>query len=236
MQRGDRELRVGFAMGGGVALGTFNGAALSEALKLLIRHAFYDDDGVRKRYQRVVVDVFSGASAGSMSLFLMLRSLAHPERLDQAAGKLGELGSDDLPEGERLDLLAAQAMQNDQYEAWVEEVHIDGLLGRDPKRELAGEPGILGRGLVDAIAARRLRFSDGGLDGTFPNRRILGKRVLYCSTLANLTATLVDARGEQGAPGDPGLADPFTSRVHRDVRVFDLNFVDLGGRREAAGD
>jgi len=51
-------LRIGFAMGGGNSLGTFNGAALSQALKLLLLRGI-DRNG--EPYERVEVDVFSGA-------------------------------------------------------------------------------------------------------------------------------------------------------------------------------
>ena len=64
-----KELRLGFAMGGGVSLGTFSGAALSEAIKLLILH--------NQQYDKITIDVFSGASAGALTLVLMLRNLSH---------------------------------------------------------------------------------------------------------------------------------------------------------------
>ena len=76
-------LRIGFAMGGGVSLGTFNGAALTQALKLAI---------LRSPYTRIEVDCFSGASAGAMSLAVLLRGLAQqtPEQRAQAAATLAQ--------------------------------------------------------------------------------------------------------------------------------------------------
>ena len=56
-------LRLGFAMGGGVSLGTFSGSALTEVLKLVVLRG-RDSNG--DPFSEVVVDVFSGASAGAM--------------------------------------------------------------------------------------------------------------------------------------------------------------------------
>jgi len=69
-----RTLRVALSMGGGVSLGAFSGAALTEALKLLL---LYGKDREGRPYKNLEVDVFSGASAGSMCLLVMLRYLAH---------------------------------------------------------------------------------------------------------------------------------------------------------------
>ena len=56
-------LRVGFAMGGGSFLGTFQGSALAEALKLLILRGGYKEETENgeewKSFDRVEVDVFS---------------------------------------------------------------------------------------------------------------------------------------------------------------------------------
>lgn len=39
-----RKLKLAFAMGGGVSLGTFSGAALTEAIKQLIVYGGYKND------------------------------------------------------------------------------------------------------------------------------------------------------------------------------------------------
>ena len=54
-------------MGGGVSLGSFCGSSMTEAVKLLILFG---------RYKKVEIDAFSGASAGSLSLAIMMRYLA----------------------------------------------------------------------------------------------------------------------------------------------------------------
>ena len=126
-----KTLRVGFAMGGGNSLGTFNGAALSQALKLLLLRGV-DRDG--EPYEKVEVDVFSGASAGSISLALMLRGLVQPdpERLMAAKVQLiAEFGAEftEKPREEKRALIAVQVLQDIQEEVWVREISMERLLG-----------------------------------------------------------------------------------------------------------
>ncbi len=247
-----RELRLGFAMGGGVSLGTFSGAALSEAIKLAVLHGGYTDDaGQWQRYDRVVIDVFSGASAGAMALALMLRTLTErsAEAEERARQRLeNDFGAElaaafrGLPDAAKRDLIAAQAVQDAQEDVWVDEVSIDRLLGVD-----AGKPGdarsgstagpgatdpnlpytagLVDRGAVDAIARHRIGFQ-GTLD--LSGRRLLADRVLFACTLSNTTPILVDARGDLQASdaGWLGLGDGLTSYEHKEVRVFDLSFVE----------
>ena len=77
-------LKLGFVLGGGVSLGSFSASALAESLKQLILFADYETGerdatgrAIRKAYESVEVDVFSGASAGAMSLAIMLRCLVN---------------------------------------------------------------------------------------------------------------------------------------------------------------
>ncbi len=67
-----KTLRLTFAMGGGVSLGSFSGAALTEILKALVLHG-QDRDG--NPYDKIVLDSMSGASAGAIALAILLRSL-----------------------------------------------------------------------------------------------------------------------------------------------------------------
>src|SRR5690349_21716419 len=83
-----RTLRLGFAMGGGVSLGTFSGAALAEAIKLaILRGRYTDNNRVPRPYDRVEIDVFSGASAGAMALAIMLRWCVHQTEGQRAAAE-----------------------------------------------------------------------------------------------------------------------------------------------------
>lgn len=217
-------LRIGFAMGGGVSLGTFNGAALTQALKLAI---------LRSPYSRIEVDCFSGASAGAMSLAVLLRGLAQqtPEQRAQAAATLAqEFGAEftSLPEGgtTQQDLIAAQVVQDAQERIWVNEISIDKLLadGSTPQDSLQHTAGLLNRAAVEDIARRAIAFEGEQLD--LGGRRLLADRVLFGCALNNLTPILADARREFS--GNElflqALADGMTSGTHREMRVFDLMF------------
>lgn len=237
------ELRVAFAMGGGVSLGAYSGAALTEALKWMIVEAAQED----ALYGRVVVDVFSGSSAGSMALVLLLRALASPGSLplpgfEDPEGRLREQFADhidafDEPDKKDLwdSLVAAQIAQDLQEHVWVRapEIDLGHLLGAGSNRDLRHEAGILDRGAVEAIAGHWLRPPQ-----SFDDLQILGKRVLFAATLGRLTPLIADARTEfSGEPRESdidglaadgfkelGLVDGLTSKIYRDLRVFDLDF------------
>lgn len=220
-------LRVGFAMGGGVSLGTFNGAALSQALKLLLLRGTDRHGG---SYHRVEVDIFSGASAGSMSLAIMLRGLAHPdpERNTAAHTRLEEEFGNEF-----------RALQDVQEEIWVREITLRKLLGREDeegKERVHGTAGLVDRGAVESLARRYLRFPSEPVD--LSRRKLLAPRVLFASSLANLSPILADARSEfpVDETGLLGLSDGLTSSVHRELRVFDLHFRDLFSQDQADPD
>src|SRR5690606_14325958 len=117
-----RELRLGFAMGGGVSLGAFSGAALTEAMKLAVVRATYTVDdpsdprhGERVPYDRVVVEVFGGARAGALSLVLMLRSLVEPDPAPDVEARLRAQFPEEydrLDDARRAQLIAAQHAQD----------------------------------------------------------------------------------------------------------------------------
>ncbi|HET7584660.1 MAG TPA: patatin-like phospholipase family protein [Gemmatimonadaceae bacterium] len=236
-----RDLRLAFAMGGGASLGTFSGAALSEVLKLVLLRGV-DADGVP--YDRVVVDVFSGASAGAMALAVMLRALVHrtPEQERDALDRLRVQCGDELNAlaAPRLrELVAAQVVQDLQERVWTREISIARLLGHAPTgdRTLRYAGGIVDRGAVEEIARDVIGFPD---RATLDERLLLADRVLYACTLANVTAILVDARTDLNdvyqdvrgnEPGLLGFTDGLTSRTHRELRVFDLNFARVGVRK-----
>lgn len=241
-----KELRLAFALGGGTSLGAFSGSALSEAIKLAILRGQQSNNG--EPYTKVTIDVFSGASAGALTLGLMLRSLAQPDSGDRAGEvrdglqqKYGEeftgpsSWTEEQREERRKDLVAAQLLQEQQKEVWSS-VNLDGLLATDKSRDfLRHEGGLLDRGFIEEIARNAFKFED-GID--LSGRRLLGDRVLFAATLTSVTPILADAReellgrntGPQTEPPDrekPGyrvLADAVTSKYHTDLRVFDLHF------------
>jgi predicted acylesterase/phospholipase RssA len=248
-------LRLGLAMGGGVSLGTFSGTALAQALKLLLIRG---TDRWGRPYDRVEVDIFSGASAGSLALSLMLRGLVapDPDREEAAQERLvlefGQELTRLAPERKKA-LVAAQILQDIQEEVWVREVSLNRLLAREaasagppqstgaPKPPGAPRPaglgegvahaqdrlrhaaGLLDRGAVEELARRYLAFP-GAVD--LSRRQILAKRVLVAYSLANLTPMVADATREYpvGELGVLGLSDGLASRVHRELRIFDLHF------------
>ncbi len=231
-----RELRLAFAMGGGVSLGTFSGAALSQALKLAILRGV---DAGGTPYDKVVVDVFSGASAGAMALAIMLRSLVARTEMQEKAAEARlreEFGGEftRLDECRRADLVAAQVMQDVQREIWGEEVTIEGLLGlgsdgspiSSTRARMRSTAGVLDRGFLEELARGRLGFDEKRGLG---DRRVLSDRVLFACALSNLTPIVADARHDLDAVdvGMRGLLDGLTSRTHRELRVFDLNFTTL---------
>lgn len=248
-------LKLGFAMGGGVSLGSFCGAALTEVIKLsLLEIAAAWQAGETPAFDEVEVDVFSGASAGCLSLALMLRALAHqtPNELHHAHTALSQdprhgplfawltqLSQQPDDAGIRArhlvdQLLAAQSAQQLQDEAWVQRIDIRNLLPNEQQvPTLATQPGLLNFDAVrdiarDLLLDRPARETPNP-DELYRNPQILGPRVLFAATLSNVTPILHDARPEfsSGADSAPGLTDGLRSNVHRELRVFDLNFRNL---------
>ncbi len=256
-------LRLGFVLGGGVSLGSFSAAALSESLKQQILFAQYATQErtsagqpVYKRYDIVEVDVFSGASAGAMSLAVMLRCLVNSrdkfrflgfdsyermrERMEQQlliqfgeeAYKLKQANS---PKWESL--VAVQIMQEVQARLWTDEVNIDKLLGVGAHAKKLDDTGsFLDRTVVDELARRCFQFGQLG-DRVTHRVHVLGQRVLFACTLANLSYTqqsptlssVVAMSGDAGAKSrfSAALNDAATDKVHSEVRVFDFNFMPI---------
>ncbi|MFC1523597.1 patatin-like phospholipase family protein [Thermodesulfobacteriota bacterium] len=232
-------LKMGFAMGGGIALGTFNGATLSEAVKLAI---IYGRDQKEEPFDKVEIDVFSGASAGAMSLGLMVRALVEQSDEKKQAAKeklITQFGDDytNLNDAQKDDLIAAQVLQDIQYEAWVKDISLDALLSQkkdegSPRKTLKKTAGILNRAAVDETAIKHFSFGTDNLD-IASSKRLLADRVLYASSLSNLTPIIQDARSEfnVSASSTPVLNDGMTSRTHREMRIFDLYLKNQEGEQ-----
>jgi len=224
-----KTLRVGFAMGGGVSLGTFSGAALSEAIKLLLLEGRYTEDEGKtwKCYENIVIDVFSGASAGAMSLLIMLRGLVYQDarQINEATKNLEEWSTRtgiNLPDAQTQrwnQLIAAQVVQDMQQAIWTKDINIKSLLA-DPENDLSIQSGLLNRRTLERIAARYIRFPPENVK--FNAAGLLDERTLFACTLSSLVPMIADARGQYANAGFLGLGDGLRSRVHRDLRVFDL--------------
>lgn len=189
------ELRVAVAMGGGVSLGSFCGGALGEVVKQLLENRAAAYEGVR-------FDVFSGASAGAMSLGLMIHTLAHPEFRG-----------------------SADAVLDRQWEAWVERIDIRDLI---PDPEMRSVSSLLDRGAVDRIARDLLEWQA----DVPPVADVLGRRVLFACTLANLNGIAVDGRR---AGQSEAFLDALQTTLYEDLRVFDLRLdgADARGGRSS---
>jgi predicted acylesterase/phospholipase RssA len=228
-----KTLKLGFAMGGGVSLGTFSGAGLSEVIKQALLHGgYYDAENNFHAYDEVVVDLFAGASAGSMALAVMLRGMAYQTTEERAVAEtklikeIGETVWGSFSRKKQLQLVVAQVVQDLQEKVWIKEINIEKLLGStaQDKLELSYEAGIVRRGALEEVAKKFFNLDEAYANG-FTKREILADRVLFASTLSNLTGLKFDSR--DGGPANPnhiGAEDAFTSDVHREVRVFDLFF------------
>lgn len=251
-------LKLGFVMGGGVSLGSFSGAALSESIKQHILFAQYDSgerdaqgNPILKPYDKIEIDVFSGASAGAVALAVMLRVLASPfdkhavmgvatpeafrEQLERKVlGQFGELAwkikTDQPAKFEQL--LAAQAVQDIQEKIWVYDVDMDRLLGtgKHPKN-LRGNAGLVDRNVVDSLARDYFPFKT--MTNRLAQRSLLADRVLFGCTLANLTQSYKNPHktATSNLPTSrrllKALNDTSVDRVHSELRVFDIHFQPL---------
>lgn len=241
-------------MGGGVSLGTFSGAALSEAIKQQIVYGQYDTDKIGADgepifapYSKVEIDIFSGASAGAISLAIMLRVLVNPrdkfhflgyrnyeemraameQKLQtQFDGKLLELKMQFPEKYEQL--IAAQTIQDFQDIVWSKEVDLARLLGTGKfQKDLTESPSFMDRGVVDRLGIELFQFKI--KEQRLDHRILLGNRVLFGCTLANLSHTLQKSkRTHLHDTLKPSLVqalnDSSVDRIHSELRVFDINF------------
>jgi len=251
-----KTLKLGFVLGGGVSLGSFSSSALAESLKQLIMFADYetlDKDAsgkpLRRLYDSVEVDVFSGASAGAMSLAIMLRCLVnHRDRykflnfenymlmreameqrlLVQFGEAAYKLKTENSPKWESL--IAVQTMQEVQAKIWIDEVNIEKLLGTAEGAKKMDELGsLVDRTVIDDVARRCFKFDKLGERLSYRSH-VLANRVLFACTLSNLSYTLNRAKHKTSEAGNKFMAalnDAATDKVHSEIRVFDFNFRPL---------
>ena len=219
-------------MGGGVSLGAFSGAALTEAVKLILVEIIKEQGP----YNDVVIDLFSGASAGGMALGILLRGLYSQgdQQKQKAAQDLEDAFGPAFMRHARQNhgilhdkLVAAQVAQNIQKDIWVKQVDIDHLLPEKPE-QVRFQAGILDRGYLEYLAVKCLRWKDGEPNPPQPGRSLLNEQVLFACTLANITPLMADARLQfpSDQPSLLGLRDGLRTKYHRDLRIFDINLGD----------
>lgn len=255
-----RLLRLGFVMGGGVSLGTFSGAALAETIKQQLVYGQYntgelDATGqpIFQPYERIEIDVLSGASAGAISLALLLRVLSNPkdqyrllgyrtyEDLKTALEKqlLQQFGSDLLQLQQQWpikyeQLFAAQTLLLIQKQVWTKEVDLQRLLGTGLyEKDLSQHPSFMDRSIVDELAAKFFPFES--KEAPLEHKTLLADRVLFGCTLANLSHTLSRSKRQLPQGGKysfiQALNDSSVDRIHSELRIFDLNFKSIEGEQ-----
>lgn len=233
-----KKLKICLAMGGGVSLGTFSGAALTEALKLLV---LYGQDKEGNVYEKVEVDGMSGASAGSIALAIMMRCLIDyksllPILLDKTLTNNETLTESQLenrvsqyyniqkgePKFETIKCL--EVAQIIQKLIWVNTLDTKKLFDISEKTKF-GEPfGILSRS--KAIDAARKILLEGVENINVDNKLLVSDQALMAFTMANLSPI---AYGEKSASSGSGhsLVDILQTSTdiknHNEVRIFDLH-------------
>lgn len=241
-----KTLKVGLAMGGGVSLGTFSGAALTESLKLLLLYG-RDRDG--NLYERVELDCMSGASAGAISLALLLRALIDYKSVQESAGyktddnllkDLKEAYSDATIESlsnEKLeDLKALQVAQKLQEKIWVETLSLDTLFGNKVGGEFDIEKGF---GILDRDKIRDLvneNLCSNLVNISQKSIRFLNQeRFLFACSLSNLTPVkkpevfrrfnkITENGNKKSFQYISNLLNSVSSFEHSELRVIDFIF------------
>ncbi len=223
-----QSIRVALAMGGGTSQGTFSGVGLTEALKLLV---LYGGDGGGPCGD-VRIDSAAGASAGSVAVAILLRSLvqpvSEPHEVDTTLKRLHGADYTNAPADIRARLQTLQAAQDLQWRLWARHAYLRALLGEAEGQQWPDrrhEAGFLHRRLLEDMAREYLDPAGANFDAP----PLLGRRVLFCCTLANLTPLRADATAslddvEQDTKVLAALSDALSSSIHRDLRVFDLDF------------
>jgi hypothetical protein len=231
-----KTLKVSFAMGGGVSLGSFSGAALTETLKLLILYG-QDDEGCP--YDAIILDSFSGASAGAISLGILMRGLMDYEsileilkyskqdihlRLEKAysAEKISHLDLEKLEQ-----LYAAETCQLLQKKLWVKEISLEALMNSGEKdRSKKSKNSLLEQdyminGTVDYLLNGVNQWNK---DNIKAKKRLLAKdRVLFACSLTNV-ASISRTKSPNEDPIIKSFERSNNDYDHKELRVVDFQF------------
>jgi hypothetical protein len=239
-----KKLKLAFAMGGGVSLGTFSGAALTECIKQLIVFGVYKDKekrGQLTRYDQIEIDVMSGASAGAMALGIMIRAFTyHKDIIKLLAGKgsvYPEATKDNIDEfitkhlkaqfGEHYDalsdtnkkaLFATQVAQDFERYLWCYQVDIMALTGNSEKKweaNLTGKNSLLDRGFLEEMAKGTI-IPKAGINITGNDRQVLADRVLYACTLTRIEPFILDSPFE-GRPFESNAVNDRYKELYKTV-------------------
>ena len=244
-----KTIKICLAMGGGVSLGTFSGASLTEAIKLIILFG-KDKDG--KEYDKIIVDGMSGASAGAIALTIMLKTLMDYKNMMQIYNDyikdidaslvvnenslLDEIALDyfnndaaKVPSknGKKEQLIAIQLAQKVQEQIWVERLNSDELFGdkikKKPKLSPHSSFSLLDRGLLEKLAKAYILNNK---KFNLSNRKILDKdRVIFACSLTNLLPMEIGFKQEKKPSRlQENVVKSTGSQNHTELRVIDFIF------------
>jgi len=248
-----KQLRIAFALGGGVSLGTFSGAALTEALKNLMVTAYLGEQD----YDDVVIDVFSGASAGAIALTVLIRMMISYEDKIHHLKELKKYEdcktNEDIKikiwknltlefegltriENERIkeNLIICQIVQDFQELIWVDKMDIDGLGNlKDLYEPMKNTGSILNYNFLDDLTQDLIFPENFKINDFTP----INERILFGCTLTRLSADKINSFKEYYSKfyDQRGLKflrsllpvvakDGAMSGNHKDIRVFDIDF------------
>ncbi len=236
-------------MGGGVSLGSFSGASLTEAIKLLL---LFGRDKKGMPYTDVVIDGMSGASAGAIALVILLRSLLDYKRvmtifnakkgnsesevsydslLQEIADDYFNTDKNALPADTaiREKLVALQMAQKVQRQIWVTALDSKALFGEKVAKKSKKDPhssfGLLDRNLLVALAKDYVvPVANNEID--LNNRQLLDpKRVVLACSLTNMLP--MELGTDPGIPGrrlQENVIKSTGSQNHTELRVIDFVF------------
>lgn len=243
-----KKLKICLAMGGGVSLGTFSGAALTEALKVLV---LYGRDTEGNAYESVEIDGMSGASAGSIALAIMMRCLIDyksllPKLMDKEIAKDESYSENEIDEriiktysidkdNPKFETIKAlEVTQLIQKLIWVNTLDTEKLFNVDENSKF-GEPfGILSRN--DAIHAAKRILLENIENINIENRKLLTDQALMAFTMANLSPIAYGEKSAGNTSEDknsvktPNLVKILQTSTsinnHNETRIFDLHFME----------
>ena len=237
-----KTLKVCLAMGGGVSLGSYSGAGLTEALKLLVIYGKYKNkDNEYIPYDDIIVDGMSGASAGAISLGILLRCLIDYKSMIKHSGfttkeeVLKSLADDyfdgevnNIPEAKIEKLCALEVAQKTQYQLWVQEVDVAGLYGHKDDKTYQPDPqkpfGLLERRRLEELTKQYILPKE-DFDSSAP--QIVDKnRVIFACSLTNLLPMPVGYNSVGNTVQEKNLLRSTASNNHTEVRVIDFVFND----------
>lgn len=234
-----KKLKLAFAMGGGVSLGAFSGAALTEALKLLLVDG-RDDTG--QKYDTIELDCISGASAGAISLCIMISCLMNYKRyvssepnpppnkffiedIDRSlANQFGEDWKSRLADNTEA-LRALEVAQALQERIWVDNVTMKELMRIEHFRPDDKEGfSILDQDLLLELVQDFI-LTDIRKINNEPSHILAKDRLLFACSITNLSPLLLGNIEGKEVPIEPlvrELRKAYSSYNHKELRVFDF--------------